>query len=117
AGVFLPPPHFFRYPQEELREFYLQFAAQMFATQVRGENELWIANTPAVTCPIALETAFELLATGRFAGLEDPGGDAPFFASLPVAYLANDDSAIARARCSGAHGILSGAACAVPELV
>src|SRR4051794_27332108 len=25
AGVFLPPPHFFRYSQEELAEFYLQF--------------------------------------------------------------------------------------------
>src|ERR1035437_8418531 len=25
ARVCLPPPHFFRYPQEEIREFYLQF--------------------------------------------------------------------------------------------
>src|SRR6266545_3598539 len=28
AGVLLPPPHFYRYQQEEIREFYLQFAAQ-----------------------------------------------------------------------------------------
>jgi 4-hydroxy-tetrahydrodipicolinate synthase len=112
AGVFLPPPHFFRYPQDELREFYLQFAAQ-----ARGGNQLWISNTPDVTSPIAPETAFELLSTGRFAGLEDPGANAPFFSSLPVAYLASDDSAIARARGSGAHGILSGSACVVPELV
>ena len=111
AGLFLPPPHFFRYPQEELREFYLQFAAQSRC------NGLWIANTPDFTSPIAPETALELLATERFAGLEDPAANAPFFAALPVAYLSSDDSAIARARCSGAHGIVSGAACVVPELV
>jgi len=94
AGVFLPPPHFFRYPQDELLEFYLQFAAQ-----ARGGNQLWISNTPEVTSPIT------------------PASNAPFFASLPVAYLVSDDSAIARARCSGARGILSGSACVVPELV
>jgi len=111
AGIFLPPPHFFRYPQDELREFYLQFAAQ-----VRGD-ELWISNTPAVTSPIAPETALELLATGRFAGLEDPGADASFFAALPIAYVTSDDSSIVRARGSGARGILSASACVVPELV
>jgi 4-hydroxy-tetrahydrodipicolinate synthase len=112
AGVFVPPPHFFRYPQEELREFYLQFAAQ-----VRSDTEIWIANTPDVTSAIAPETALELLASGRFAGLEDPADNAPFFAALPTAYLTSGDSLITRARCSGAHGILSAAACAVPELV
>lgn len=117
AGVFLPPPHFFRYPQEELREFYLQFAAQVSGQQARGQSQLWISNTPAFTSPIAGETALELLATGRFAGLEDPAANAPFFASLPVAYLNSDDSAIARAHCSGAHGVISGAASAIPELV
>ncbi len=112
AGVFLPPPHFFHYPQEELREFYLQCAAQ-----VRRESQIWISNTPAFTSPIEPETAFELLATGHFAGVEDPCANAPYFASLPIAYLAADDSAIVRARCSGAHGVLSSSACVVPELV
>jgi 4-hydroxy-tetrahydrodipicolinate synthase len=112
AGVFLPPPHFFSYPQEEIREFYLQFAAQ-----VRGGKQIWIANTPSVTSAIEPETARDLLATGRFTGLEDPGANAPFFASLPVAYLSSDDGAIPRARTSGAHGVLSAAAFAVPELV
>ena len=112
AGVFLPPPHFFPYPQEELREFYLQFAAQ-----VRESSQIWIANTPDVTSAIAPETALELLATGRFAGLEDPGANAAFFAALPVSYLTSDDSSVVRARRTGARGVVSAAACAVPELM
>jgi 4-hydroxy-tetrahydrodipicolinate synthase len=112
AGLFVPPPHFFAYSQTDLREFYLQFAAQ-----VRDRGQIWIANTPAVTSPIAPETAFELLATGRFAGLEDPGANASFFAAHPVAYLTSDDAAIVCARRTGARGVVSSAACAVPELV
>jgi len=112
AGVFLPPPHFFPYPQEELSEFYLQFAAHM-----RKGSEIWIANTPTVTSPIALETARSLLETGKFAGIEDPGVNAPFVADLPVAYLTSDDALLVLARRSGARGVVSAAACAVPELV
>jgi 4-hydroxy-tetrahydrodipicolinate synthase len=112
TGIFLPPPHFFRYPQEELREFYLQFAAQ-----IRPGNQLWISNTPEFTSAISQETAFDLLATGKFAGLEDPGSNAEPFKALPVSYLSSDDAAIPRARCAGAHGLLSAAASAIPELV
>ena len=66
AGLLLPPPHFFRYPQEEIREFYLQFAAQV------GKGALtYLSNTPSVTSEIAVDTALELLATGSFAGIEE----------------------------------------------
>jgi len=112
AGVFLPPPHFFEYGQQEIREFYLQCAAQL-----RGPEEVWIANTPGFTSPIAPETACELLATGQFAGYQDPTGDAAPFASLPFPYMSSDDGAIPRARLSGAQGIFSPAAGVVPELV
>jgi 4-hydroxy-tetrahydrodipicolinate synthase len=112
AGVFLPPPHFFRYPQEEIREFYLQFASQM-----GGGIPAYLANTPAVTTAIAPETARELLATGHFAGIEDPAANAAFFAAFPVAYLSGDDANLVESRRRGAHGLLSSAACAIPELV
>jgi 4-hydroxy-tetrahydrodipicolinate synthase len=112
AGVFLPPPHFYRYPQEELREFYIQFA-----NQVRANNDLWIANTPSVTSAIAPETALDLLSTGRFAGIEDPSANAAVYSHLPVAYLSSDDAGIPLARSSGARGIVSNVACALPELV
>src|SRR5579872_2017211 len=29
AGLLLPPPHFFRYDQDDLREYYLQFAQHL----------------------------------------------------------------------------------------
>jgi len=112
AGVLLPPPHFFRYQQEEIREFYLQFARQM-----GGGVRIYLANTPGVTTPIAAETARDLLATGDFAGIEDPCAMAGYFAAWPVAYLSGDDRNMVESRLSGAHGLLSSAACAVPELV
>jgi 4-hydroxy-tetrahydrodipicolinate synthase len=111
-GVFLPPPHFFPYPQEEIREFYLHFARQ-----IGSGIPAYVANTPSVTSAIEPETARELLATGHFAGVVDPSANAAFFAELPVAYLCGDDHNLAASRRGGAHGLLSSAACAVPELV
>ncbi len=111
-GVLLPPPHFFPYPQEEIREFYLHFSRQM------GSGiPAYLANTPSVTSAIVPETARELLATGHFAGIVDPAANAAFFAEFPAAYLSGDDSNLAASRRGGAHGVLSSAACAVPELV
>ena len=111
-GIFLPPPHFFPYPQEEVREFYLQFAYQMG----RG-IPAYLANTPAVTTAIAPETATCLLASGHFAGIADAAADAARYAAFPVAYLSCDDANLAESRRGGAHGVLSSAACAIPELV
>jgi dihydrodipicolinate synthase/N-acetylneuraminate lyase len=63
-GVVLPPPLLFRYPQPELREYYLQFAIQVG----RGAS-VWI-DDPAGSMP---ETAAGLLATGQFAGIVGQG--------------------------------------------
>jgi 4-hydroxy-tetrahydrodipicolinate synthase len=112
AGVFLPPPDFFRYAQEEISEFYIQLSSQL-----RDDHDLWIANTPAVTSPVEPETARQLLATGRYAGLIEPGTNAPFFASPNTGYLSSEESAIPAARQSGANGIVSACACAAPELL
>jgi 4-hydroxy-tetrahydrodipicolinate synthase len=111
-AVFLPPPHFFPYPQEEIREFYLHFARQLG----RG-IPAYLANTPKFTSAISPETARELLATGHFAGIEDPNASAALFAEFPIVYLSGDDVNLAASRRTGAHGLLSSAACAVPELV
>jgi dihydrodipicolinate synthase/N-acetylneuraminate lyase len=66
AALLLPPPHFFRYDQDDIREFYLQFAAH-----VQSEPPIYIVDTPELTTAIEPETLRELLATGRFAGLAD----------------------------------------------
>lgn len=58
-AVILPPPLLFDYPPEEVREFYLQFAAQMG----RG-TEIWIDRAPSPD---------QLTATGHFAGVVGDG--------------------------------------------
>jgi 4-hydroxy-tetrahydrodipicolinate synthase len=112
AGVLLPPPHFYRYRQEEIRDFYLEFTAHS-----RQGTVTYISNTPSVTTPIDPETALDLLATGRFAGIEDSLPNAERFAKQPYCWLSGDDATAPQARSLGAHGIVSAAANAVPELV
>jgi 4-hydroxy-tetrahydrodipicolinate synthase len=110
-AILLPPPHFYQYRQEEIIEFYLQFSAQ-----VPKDAAIYISNTPSVATPIEPATALELLDSGRFAGIEDAGGSG-CFAKRDFAWLATDDGSVVAARRQGAHGIVSAAASAAPELV
>jgi len=115
AGLLLMPPYFFRYGQPEIREFYLRFAAQM----PRG-TPLFLYNIPFFTSPIEVETAAELLESGQFAGIKDSSGDPSYLdrlQRLPVTRLVGNDTAFARSRAAGADGVVSGVACALPELI
>jgi 4-hydroxy-tetrahydrodipicolinate synthase len=120
AGLILPPPYFFRYQQDDLCEFYLQFAAHAGKGAVT-----YISNAPAFTSEIHVDTAIRLLETGSFAGIEEASGNLDSQARLQVAaaggrpftLLSGSDATLAPARCSGAHGAISSAACAVPELI
>jgi 4-hydroxy-tetrahydrodipicolinate synthase len=121
VGVLLMPPYFYRYSQEEVREFYL-----CFARELQGAAPVFLYNIPAFTNEIACDTALELLATGLFAGIKDSGGKWEDFERLKAArdggarrftLLAGDDALYRRARDAGADGVVSGAACAVPELM
>jgi 4-hydroxy-tetrahydrodipicolinate synthase len=116
AGIILPPPYFFRYQQDDLREYYLQFAAQ-----IGPGASILIANTPAFASRLEVSTALELLATGRFAGLADASGSVESFrqlhAATPGAIAVAHDAVFARSRCAGARGCISEVACAVPELM
>jgi 4-hydroxy-tetrahydrodipicolinate synthase len=118
-GLLLMPPYFFRYGQEEIHEFYLQFAAALGATA-----RIFLYNIPAFTNEIFMETAASLLRTGLFAGIKDSGGRYADFERLlavsrekPFTLLIGNDRIYARARPQGAHGIVSGVACAAPELL
>lgn len=111
-AVLLPPPFFFRYSQDDLREFYLRFAEQAGAGL-----PVIIANQPRFASPIEPETALELLATGLFHGFEEGGGIEPIARLQPHAVWCGRDGIYARARCAGACGAISPAACAVPELM
>jgi 4-hydroxy-tetrahydrodipicolinate synthase len=110
AGVLLPPPHFLPYDQEDLREFYLQFADHI------GDGvAIYISRLPGGNSNLQPETASELLATRRFAGIELVlRGIAP---TDDWRILAADDTQFVAARSAGAHAVISPAACAVPELL
>jgi 4-hydroxy-tetrahydrodipicolinate synthase len=119
AGLLLMPPYFFRYSQDEIYEFYLQFAAAM-----AGAARVFLYNIPAFTNEIAIETATALLGTGLFAGIKDSGGQYGYFERLlavskqtPFTLMVGNDRIYSRARRTGAHGIVSGVACAAPELL
>jgi 4-hydroxy-tetrahydrodipicolinate synthase len=118
AGLLLMPPYFFRYGQPEIREFYLRFAAEM-----GHAAPVYLYNVPAFTSAIAAETAVQLLSTGQFAGIKDSSGDWNMFLALqgarqhPFTLLMGHESLFAPALAGGADGVVSGVACAVPELV
>ena len=119
AGLLLMPPYFFRYSQEDIAEFYVQFAA------AAGRSaRIFLYNIPAFTNEIAIDTAAGLLSMGQFAGIKDSSGQYGYFERLlaiskekPFTLLVGNDRIYAQARQAGAHGIVSGVACAVPELL
>jgi 4-hydroxy-tetrahydrodipicolinate synthase len=118
-GLILMPPYFFRYSQRELEEFYLQFARE-----TGDAVPILIHNFSQVTSKLEFELMRRLIDTGRFAGIKDSSGDWALFEQLlelrrthPFALFHGDDRTAARALNCGANGIVSGSACAVPELL
>jgi 4-hydroxy-tetrahydrodipicolinate synthase len=107
AALVLPPPHFFRYDQDDLRTYYVQFAAE-----AGGDPPILIYRTGAME----VETALELAQSGKFAGVVDAAGDLEDYERLAqcVPVLCGDDSLAGRSR---GRGLVSAAACAVPELM
>ncbi|MCU1275876.1 MAG: dihydrodipicolinate synthetase [Bryobacterales bacterium] len=119
AGLLLMPPYFFRYSQEDIREFYMQFAAALGRSA-----RIFLYNIPFFTNEITISTSIDLLSTGEFAGIKDSSGEYDHFERLlelsrqkAFTVLVGNDRIFTRARKAGAHGIVSGVACAVPELL
>jgi 4-hydroxy-tetrahydrodipicolinate synthase len=113
------PPYFFRYSQEDIREFYVQFAAALGRSA-----RIFLYNIPFFTNEITIATSIDLLSTGEFAGIKDSSGEYDHFERLlglsrqkALTVLVGNDRIFTRARKAGAHGIVSGVACAVPELL
>lgn len=119
AGLLLMPPYFFRYSQDDIREFYLRFAEQMAA-----HARIFLYNIPFFTNPLECPTAIELLGSGHFAGIKDSSGRMDYFEGLaaaraqqPFTLLVGNNVIFAPARGAGADGVVSGVASAVPELL
>lgn len=109
AAILLPPPLAAHYDQDDIFEFYMQFAAQMGSCP------------PIVPAgDVALDTACRLLESGRFAGVEDCSGLVESLDRLRAcasarSVLTGDDRLFVHARLAGL-GVVSAAACAAPEL-
>ena len=119
AAVLLMPPPFIPYPQAAIRQFFLDFAHRATISA-----PILLYNIPQATSLLSPPTAIELLETGLFAGIKDSSGDQAGFSQLLEAsrrlgfrLFSGSERIYAWARQNGAHGIISGAASAIPELV
>ena len=109
SAILLPPPLYYRYDEDDIVEFYMQFAAQ-FGT----------GPSIVLSGDLAAETACRVIESGRFAGIESdhsaPGSlDRLRNCAGGRPILTGDDRILAEARCAGL-GVISAAACAAPEL-
>ena len=118
-GLLLMPPYFFRYAPAEITEFY-----QRFAESVDNSVPLLLYNIPQFSNGVPLECARELLSSGLYAGIKDSSGDPHYFDALVTLkaehdfiLMAGNDRLLAHAVRSGANGLVSGVACAVPEVI
>lgn len=113
AGVLVMAPYYFRYTQDSIRAFFLEFAARIKA-------DVFLYNIPQFTSEIAMETCLDLLATGAFAGIKDSSGRwenlEKLQASGRVVYCGSDPMYSRAARAGAAGGIL-GSASVAPELM
>ena len=118
-ALMLMPPYFFRYGQGEVEQFYRDFARE-----TSDAVPILLYNIPVFTTGIEIPTVRRLFETGRFAGIKDSSGDWPYFEELLAlkrelrfALFGGPELLVGRALHAGADGIISGCACAIPELV
>ena len=120
AALLVMPPYFFRYDQSDVAEFYRRFAIEIGRSNV----PLLLYNIPQFTSPIAFETVRELLNSGYYAGIKDSSGDWPYFQQLAAlraqqefTLFVGNDGIFPQAARAGADGVVSGCACAIPEVL
>ncbi len=119
SGLLLAPPHFYRYGDDQLFEFYLQFNEL-----VGQDSPVYLYNLPIFLNPISTQLASRLLNTGAFAGIKESSGEPDYFDSLNALrqaasfqLLLGNEALYFRGRSAGADGAVSGVAAAIPELI
>ncbi len=117
-GLLLMPPYFYRYGDADLLQFY-----RKFVEVVNRRSAIYLYNLPFFTTPISQALTRTLLTSGELAGIKDSSGDWDNFELLrgirdevPFQLLAGHERIYARALQSGADGVVSGVAAAIPEL-
>lgn len=119
AAVMLMPPHYFRYDQEGVYAYCMRFA-----DAVAKDAPVYLYNIPVFTSEIAIGTASSLLRSGLFAGIKDSSGSWDYLEGLlqtrqdhTFHIFTGDERLFPRLRSASGDGVVSGIACAVPELV
>jgi len=118
-ALLIMAPYFYRYSQRQLEEFFVQFARE-----TGDAVPLLIHNLPQATSTLEFDLMRRLIDTGRFAGVNDSSGDAMLFEQLtslrqstPFALFNGNDRSAPESLRAGADGLISPAACALPELL
>ncbi len=119
AGMLVMPPYYYRYDQEDVEAYFMAIAGA-----IAKWGALYLYNIPAFTTPIHAATSARLLRTGLFAGIKDSSGNWDDLEillrareGLSFEVFTGNDRIYARALAAGASGIVSGVACAIPELL
>ncbi|HWZ32534.1 MAG TPA: dihydrodipicolinate synthase family protein [Bryobacteraceae bacterium] len=113
AGVLIMPPYYYRYSQDSIRAYMLEFAAQV-------KGPLYLYNIPPFTSDLKISTSLDLLARHAFDGIKDSSGRWEDFVELQRAsakVFVGADTMYSRAARAGAMGAISGVASVVPELL
>ncbi|MDZ4801171.1 MAG: dihydrodipicolinate synthase family protein [Bryobacteraceae bacterium] len=119
AGVLLAPPYFFRYSPADILAFYYRF---------RDEADIPIPtllyNLPQFGNGIPVDVSLQLLREGVVQGIKDSAGSWDDFSALVAARRESEftltlgnDGLFTPAVSEGIDGVISGCACAVPELI
>lgn len=118
-ALLVMPPYFFRYSQADIENFYLELARE-----ADRQIPILLYNIPQFTNELSFDTVKRLLATGLFAGIKDSSGDWNYFTQLlelrqqaPFALVCGNDRILLPALQGGADAVISGCACAIPEVV
>jgi 4-hydroxy-tetrahydrodipicolinate synthase len=116
-AVLLPMPSFFPYRQDDLISFVSAVASSI-------ELPILLYNLPQFTSGLAVDTVLSLFAKyPNIVGIKDSSGSLDIVramtgAGLPQARLIGNDSALAAALVENVcDGVVSGVACALPELM
>jgi dihydrodipicolinate synthase/N-acetylneuraminate lyase len=116
-ALLLMPPYFFPYKDEEVEAYFVQFAESL-----RDPAPLLLYNIPFFTTPLNVEIAARLLTRGLYAGIKDSSGKTEYLGALlktglDRTFLVGNDRVFVEMRQAGAHGVISGVASAMPELM
>lgn len=120
AGVLLMPPYFFRYEPASVETFLRQFV-----DEAEIDIPILLYNIPIFSNPLPFDISKRLIEQRLYAGAKDSSGDPSSldrFSALRAAsgctVMVGADHLFAGAmRTRGVDGVVSGVACAVPELM